>query len=232
MINKEKWVSSLPIKKINPNNVENQLDHNKWTNTIAKKNSTFNSVQKYSLMATIFVCGLLFVAVIKNETRNLQKKINNLETNINLIEFNLDQAILDSEVITSPENISLLAKEYLNIDLEVYTPSQIIELNKKQKEKNNNLAKKDLKNNIKEKFSNKIAEKKNDIRKLKTLYSNPKTIPAEIRIEVANKIKKKKNELTNLYKSPETVFTLEKAGKWSVVQIVKLFLGIPIVPGR
>ena len=35
------------------------------------------------------------------------------------IKFNLKQAILDNEVITSPENISKLAKEYLNIDLDL-----------------------------------------------------------------------------------------------------------------
>ena len=61
-------------------------------------------------MTVLFICGLLFVSVVKNETRNLQKEINNLEANINLIKFNLDQAILDHEVITSPENISFSKK--------------------------------------------------------------------------------------------------------------------------
>ena len=68
-------------------------------------------------MAVLFVCGLLFVSVIKNETRNLEKEINSLRASNNVIKFNLDQAILDNEVITSPENISRLAKEYLNTDL-------------------------------------------------------------------------------------------------------------------
>ena len=58
-----------------------------------------------------------------------KKIINNLEASINVIKFNLDQAILDNEVITSPENISLLAKEYLNIDLVSYKISQIKQLN-------------------------------------------------------------------------------------------------------
>ena len=76
-------------------------------------------------MNSFIVCGLLFVSVVKNETRNLQKEINNLETSINLIKFNLDQAFLDNEVITSPENISRLAKEYLNINFISYKRSQI-----------------------------------------------------------------------------------------------------------
>ena len=64
MINKNKWIDSLPIsiKKFDDNN--NQLDHHRWVNTISKKR-TYNSAKKYSLIATLFVCGLLFVSVIK-----------------------------------------------------------------------------------------------------------------------------------------------------------------------
>ena len=116
MINRDKWIGSLPNVNTEFNKTTNQLDHDRWINTIPKKNkyssvnkNTYGSVKKYSLIVTLFVCGLLFVSAIKNETRNVQKIINNLETSINVIKFNLDQAILDNEVITSPENISLLA---------------------------------------------------------------------------------------------------------------------------
>ena len=233
MINNDKWINSLPRKNIKFNSTENQLDHDKWTSTIAKKSNAPNSIKKYTLMTTIFVCGLLFVSTIKNETRNLQKEINNLKTEINLIEFNLDQAILDSEVLNSPENISLLAKEHLNIDLTVYKPSQIVELNSNLKKENNEITKEqDFKKEIKKKVSKKIEEKKQEISELKTLYSNPKTIPQEIKKEVASKIKEKQNQLSDLYNSPKEFFTLEKVGKWSAVQIVKVFLGMPIFPGR
>ena len=100
----------------------NQVDCYRWVNTIPKKD-TFNNVAtynnpawKYSLVVVLFVCGLLFVSAVKNKTRNLEKEINSLRASNNVTKFNLDQAILDNEVITSPENISLLAKEYLNID--------------------------------------------------------------------------------------------------------------------
>ena len=90
------------------NEEKNQLDDYIWSNTIPKK-KTYNSLKKYTLMTIIFVSGLLFVLAVKNETRHLQRTINNLEASISIIEFNLNQAILDNEVIISPENISRLA---------------------------------------------------------------------------------------------------------------------------
>ena len=131
MINQDKWISSLP--KINKQFMKttNQLDpHDKWINTIPKKN-TYNSVKKYSLMAILFICGLLFVSALKNETRNLQKEINNLEASINVIKFNLDQAILDNEVITSPENISATSKRIFKYWSSFLQRSQIKHLNDK-----------------------------------------------------------------------------------------------------
>ena len=241
MINQEKWISSLPGNNIRFSNTINHLDHDKWINTIPKKN-THNSFQKYSLMTILFVCGLLFVSMVKNETRNLQKKINNLEASVNVIKFNLDQAILDHEVITSPESISLLAKEYLDINLASYKRSQIKQLNdetknftqinKIKKEKINKKKEKNLSVNIKSKVINEIDKKKTKIRKLQALYSDPKSIPGEIKTQVAYQIKEKKTGLRNIYRSPKDIATLETVGRWTVVQVVKAFLGMPIIPGR
>ena len=244
MINQDKWISSLPKTNTEFNNTTIQLDHDRWTDTLAKKNTynTYNTVKKYSLVAILFVCGLLFVSVVKNETRGLQKIINNLEASINVIKFNLDQAILDNEVITSPENISLLAEKYLNIDLVPYKRSQIKHLNekttkfskinKKEKEKINKKKIKNLTADIKTQVAKKIETKKAEIRKLQELYSNPQSIPEEIRTQVATKIEEKKIELRNIYSEPKGIFTLERVGRWGVVQVVKLFFGMPIVPGR
>ena len=241
MINQDKWISSLPGKNTRSSNTTNQLDHDKWINTIPKKN-THNSFQKHSLMTILFVCGLLFVSVVKNETRNLQKKINNLQTSVNVNKFNLDQAILDHEVITSPESISLLAKEYLDINLVSYKRSQIKQLNdetknftkinKIKKEKINKKKEKNLSANIKSKVINEIDKKKKKIRKLQVLYSDPKSIPGEIKTQVAYQIKETKTGLRNIYRSPKDIVTLEKVGRWTVVQVVKAFLGMPIIPGR
>ena len=241
MINKDKWIGSLPGKNTRFSNTINQLDHDKWIKTIPKKKS-HNSVRKYSLMSIVFVCGLLFVSAIKNETRNLQREINNLETSINLIKFNLDQAFLDNEVITSPENISRLAKEYLNINFVSYKKNQIKRLgddmdiisepvekdvSSKSVEKNEKLSE-----SLKKGIAKKIEKKRTEIRKLQELYAQPETIPGEIKIQVAKKIKEKKTELKKIYSSPKEVITLEKAQKWVAVQVVKVFLGMPIIPGK
>ena len=235
MINNDKWINSLPNVNSKNNQESFQIDHNKWINTIPKKN-TYNSVKKYSLMTAIFVCSLLFVSVIKNQTRNLEKEINYLTASISLVEFNLEQAILDNEVITSPENISKLAKEYLNNDLVYYKKSQIKNINANDKiletEKNKSKILNSLPESVKTHVSKKIKKKKEEIEKLQELYNNPKAIPGEIKTKVATQIQKKKFELKNLYDAPKEVVTLERIGKWTVVQVVKAFLGMPIIPGR
>ena len=74
--------------------------------------------------------------------------------------------------------------------------------------------------------------KKKEIKKLQKLYEVSSTIPREIKTHVAKKIKKKKIELKDIYKTPKSIFTLERTGKWTIIQVVKLFLGIPIIPGK
>ena len=59
MINKSKWLESLP--KNNLYNVEiDQLDHDRWVNTIPKSN-TYNSIKKYSFAAILFVLVAGFI---------------------------------------------------------------------------------------------------------------------------------------------------------------------------
>ena len=214
-----------------------QIDNNKWVNTIPKKN-TFNSVTKYSLMTTIFVFGLFIVSVVKNQTRNLEKEISYLKTSISSIEFNLNQAILDNEVITSPENISKLAKEYLSDDLVYYKKYQIKNLNDDNKilknvsKKNNVKILNNLPENVKVKVTKKIKKKKAELAKLQELYNDPRSIPEEVKTKVAKQIEEKKFELKNLYESPKEVLTIKRIGKWGAVQVVKVVLGMPVIPGR
>ena len=164
MIDKSKWINTLPDSSFKNDEEINKLDFEKWTNTIPKKNS-YNSIKKYSLLSVLFVSGLLLVSIVKNETRGLQKEINELEASISIINFNLEQAILDNEVITSPENISKLAQEYLNNDLIYYKKSQIKNLNeenkiiKKANKKNNIKILNNLPENVKSKVTKKIKKK-------------------------------------------------------------------------
>ena len=77
-----------------------------------------------------------------------------------------------------------------------------------------------------------IKKKKEEIKKLQELYNDPKSIPDEVKTKVAKQIQKKKFELKNLYESPKNIITLQRAGKWGMVQVVKVALGIPVIPGR
>ena len=243
MINNDKWINSLPNASLKHNQESVQIDNNKWVNTIPKfptisKKNNYNSVKKYSLITIMFICGLLFVSLVKNQTRNLEKEINYLKASISLIEFNLSQAILDNEVITSPENISKLAKEYLNGDLTFYKKSQIKNLNSN----NQSLEETNIKNkrkilnnfpeNVKTQVTMKIKKKKEEIKKLQEMYNDPKSIPGEIKTKVVKQIQEKKSELKSLYESPKETITLGRLGKWGMVQVVKVALGIPIIPGR
>ena len=245
MINQDKWINSLSVKKNKFDDKANQLDADRWLNTISKNNistqgNKYNSLKKYSLAAIFFVGGILLVSTVKNETRNLQKEVNNLQASIRIIQFNLSQAILDNEVITSPENISILAKEYLSTDLLPYKRSQIknfndkkgnlITVNKIKKEKTNKIKK--LPKSVKLQVSKRIEKTKTEIKKLQELYNDPKSIPVEIRTQLAKQIKEKEIELKNIYRSPKDVLTFKRVGRWSVVQIVKAFFGMPIIPGR
>ena len=212
-------------------------DHNEEIidNIDYKKNSNFSG-KKYSLIGVFFICGLLIVSLVKNNTRDLQKEISNLKASNRLLQYNFDQALLDNEVITSPENISLLAREYLNTDFKFYKKSQIKNLDENLYE---NLAKKEeVKNEkkitevIKTKLQNNIKKKKQDLKKLEAMYKKPDEIPEQIKMQLTKRIENKKNTIKNIYSSPMDVITLEKIRKWGAVQIVKVFLGIPIMPGR
>ena len=231
MINHDKWINSLPKAHASFNNASYQVNAEKFIDTIPEKQK-YNSVKKYSFMIAFFICGFLLVSIVKNETRILQKEINNLRTSINLINFNLNEAILDNEVIKSPENISYLANKYLNEDLTFYERSQIKKINESGDEKIDKKEKKKLSNKIKINVEKRIEQKKVELAKLQEMYSNPEAIPGEVKSRIVKQLEEKKAELENIYNSPKDAISLKKIGKWGVIQVVKAFLGMPIVPGR
>ncbi len=204
MINKQKWLESLT--KVNHNFKEGtgQIDHARWLNSVPKR-TTYNSVKKYSLVTVLFICGLFFVSALKNETRSLQKEISSLQASIDSIKFEVTQAILDNEVISSPENISQLAKKYLSNDFSSYKKSQIKELNEENINKTIILKKENNNNKVNMKF---------------------------IKNKIVKKIEQKKENVKNIYNSPKDAISSAKAQRWAAVQLVKAFLGMPIIPGR
>ena len=190
------------------------------------------TLKNYSFIGFLFVVGLMIVSVIKNETRNLQKEINVFKNSINNLKVDLHQESLDYEIITSPENLTILAKEYLEVNLVPYKRPQIQELKKAKayiKKENKN---KNLKTKIKENVFKTIKKKEVELAKLKKIYSNPKDIPTEMRLVLGRKIETKKNEIKRFYENPKGTIGTEKLQKWLIVQVAKLFVGIPIVPGK
>jgi len=234
MIDHGKWIGTLPLIK-NKDSDHNTFSTNpdKWTDTIPKK-KTKNGVKKFSLTLILFVVGLVLVSTIKNKTRNLQKEINDLQASISDLETDLHKAALDYEVITSPENISHLATKYLETELVYYKKSQIKELHEKvEKPSLLNVTKDNKqKSKIKLKVAQKIKEKKIELQKLKELYKQPEKIPDEIKISLAQKIEAKKMELKKLYENPKESIDIKKIQRWGAFQLVKVFLGVPIVPGK
>ena len=49
---------------------------------------------------------------------------------------------------------------------------------------------------------------------------------------ISQKITIKKEELKSLYENPKEVITGKKIQQWGAIQLVKLILGVPVIPGR
>jgi len=218
-----------------------KLESNQWTNTlpsekkkILNNESSDSSTTKYYLMTIFFIVGLMTVSIIKNETRNLQKEISSLQASISIVKHDLYQSTLEHAVITSPENISILAKEYLDSSFLAYKNIQIKKLNseKKLSSRLKNTKKKILKKKYNLELAKKIESKKNELTSLKEFYYNPKTLPGEVKLRVSKKIEVAKNEMKALYNDPKKVLETERLYKWGAIQVVKVMLGIPVVPGR
>ena len=77
------------------------------------------------LILITLISGLIFTSLIKNKTRLLEKELLYLDNEINSLNFNLNEASLDFEYLTTPKHISLLAKDFLDEDFSYYKESQI-----------------------------------------------------------------------------------------------------------
>ena len=235
MINSEQWKNTLPGINLDKKNKNYDLDPEKWINTLPnntqpKKNKK-SFAKSFSATLIIFFIGLIFVSVIKNKTRSLQKEIDDLQASINNLKIDLNFTKLDYEVITSPESLSELARKHLEFELHSYKKSQIRNLNSEKLllSKVNEIESKSLSSIAKSKIKK---EYKKKLRKVKKLYKEPETIPQELKMSLTNKIEKKKENIKKIYNNPKEMITREKLQQWGAIQIVKAFLGIPIIPGR
>jgi len=81
-------------------------------------------MRKILILITL-ISGLILTSLIKNKTRLLEKELLYLDNEINSLNFNLNEASLDFEYLTTPKHISLLAKDFLDEDFSYYKESQI-----------------------------------------------------------------------------------------------------------
>ena len=86
------------------------------------------------LILIILISGLIFTSLIKNKTRLLEKELHYLNNEIKDLSFNLAEASLDFQYLTTPKHISLLAKDFLDENFSYYKESQMIKSIKLEKD--------------------------------------------------------------------------------------------------
>ena len=164
------------------------------------------------LILITLISGLIFTSLIKNKTRLLEKDLLYLDNEINSLISILSEANLDFQYLTTPNNVSFLAKNFLDENFVYYKKSQIKESIK---------AEKDLV--ILKKLKNDYTFSQSNTRK----FTNKKTnVTKEINNEqllIAKKINNK-----NPQKSKKIVSS-KKVQQWAGIQIIKALLGIPTV---
>ena len=165
------------------------------------------------LILITLISGLVFTSLIKNKTRLLEKELIYLDNEINILSSDLSEASLDFYYLTTPNRISLLAKNFLNENFVHYKESQIQKSIKPQKDL---IILKKIKNdNTSSQLSTEESvNKKSNVAKE---IDNTQLLITE-RIDKKNSQKEKKK------------IALKKIQKWTGIQAIKIFLGIPNIP--
>ena len=154
------------------------------------------------LILITLISGLIFTSLVKNKTRLLEKELLYLDNEINSLNFNLNEASLDFEYLTTPKHISFLAKNFLDENFSYYKESQI---------------KKSIK-----------AEK--DLAILKKL-KNDNTFTQLSTEKSVNKKSNVAKEIDNRQlQESKKISVSKKVHNWAGLQIIKSFLGIPFIP--
>ena len=159
------------------------------------------------LVLITLISGLIFTSLIKNKTRLLEKELVYLDNEINSLSSNLAEASLDFQYLSTPKRISLLAKNFLDENFSYYKESQI---------QKNLIFLKKLKNDntFSQPSTEETVNKKSNVVKE---IDNKQLLITE-RIDKKNSQKEKKK------------IVLKKIHKWTGIQAIKVFLGIPNIP--
>ena len=84
---------------------------------------------KNIILFLVFIFCLIFTSLIKNNTRSIEKNLLMLRYDILKLNSQIEEAKLELEYLTSPENIKVLFKTYLDEDFKYYDVSDIKKLN-------------------------------------------------------------------------------------------------------
>ena len=76
------------------------------------------------LFITFLIC-LVLTSFIKNNTRTIEKKLFTLDTEIKNLIYKLDEANLELEYLTTPENLIILSSKYLDDNFNQYNIANI-----------------------------------------------------------------------------------------------------------
>ena len=156
------------------------------------------------LILITLISGLIFTSLVKNKTRLLEKELLYLDNEINSLNFNLNEASLDFEYLTTPKRISLLANNFLDENFSYYKESQIKKSIKPEK----------------------------DLAILKKL-KNDNTFTQLSTEKSVNKKSNVAKEIDNRQlQGSKKISVSKKVHNWVGLQIVKSFLGIPAIPVR
>jgi hypothetical protein len=165
------------------------------------------------LIPITLISGLIFTSLIKNKTRLIEKELLYLDNEINILSSDLSEASLDFHYLTTPERISLLAKNFLDENFMYYKEYQIKKSFKPEKD----LAiLKKLKNNytFSQLSTSEFTNKKTNV----TKETNNGQLLIAKRIDNKNPQKSEK------------IASSKKVQQWVGIQIIKALLGIPTMP--
>ena len=81
-------------------------------------------MKKYIFLISFFIFGIFFISIIKNETREIEKNIKNVNIKIFNLNSELYEARLDYNYLSSPANISILSEEFFKDELNFYNSEQ------------------------------------------------------------------------------------------------------------
>ena len=86
-------------------------------------------MKKYIFLIFFFIFGIFFISNIKNETRDIEKNIRNINAKIFTLNAELHEAELDYNYLSSAANLSILSEKIFKDGLNFYSSRQFSYIN-------------------------------------------------------------------------------------------------------